>query len=239
MPTNIACFKAYDVRGRIPDELNEDVCYRIGNAMGAFLEARTVVVGRDMRLTSEAFSDAVARGLTDAGVDVLDIGLCGTEMVYFATATTKADGGVMVTASHNPADYNGLKLVREDARPISADTGLSEIRKLAESDERYIAKAGSRKALSILESYIEHMLGYVDNTALRPLRLVVNPGNGCAGIATDALESHLPFELIKLCNTPDGTFPNGIPNPMLQENQAITANAVLEHGADMGIAWGR
>ncbi|MDJ0711389.1 MAG: phosphomannomutase [Woeseiaceae bacterium] len=233
----ITSFKAYDIRGQIPNELNADICYRIGNAAGAFLDAKTVVVGRDMRLTSEEFSDAVMRGLIDAGIEVIDIGLCGTEMVYFATSHLGTDGGIMVTASHNPADYNGLKLVREEARPISADTGLDDIRVLAESDERRIRDGGSRKTVDILDDYVAHMLSYIDSDASKPLKLVVNPGNGCAGIATDALEAHLPFELIKIHNEPDGTFPNGIPNPMLLENQSVTSNAVVEHGADMGIAW--
>ncbi|MGB5629391.1 MAG: phosphomannomutase CpsG, partial [Woeseiaceae bacterium] len=233
----ITCFKAYDIRGQIPNELNADICYRIGNATGAFLDAKTIVVGRDMRLTSGEFADAVVQGLMEAGVEVLDIGLCGTEMVYFATSHLNADGGIMVTASHNPADYNGLKLVREEARPISADTGLAAIRKLAESDDRKIADGGGRTPVEILAEYIDHMLDYIDVQTLKPLKLVINPGNGCAGIATDALEPHLPFNLIKVHNEPDGTFPNGIPNPMLLENQAVTTEAVLAHGADMGIAW--
>ena len=233
----ITCFKAYDIRGQIPNELNADICYRIGNATGAFLDANTVVVGRDMRLTSDEFAGAVIKGLTDAGIEVFDIGLCGTEMVYFATTHLDADGGIMVTASHNPADYNGLKLVREEARPISADTGLVDIRKLAEGDDRKRAKGGKCTEVKVLDAYIDHLLGYVDIPALKPLKLVVNPGNGCAGIGSDALEKHLPFELIKIHNEPDGTFPNGIPNPMLEENQAVTAKAVLQHGADMGIAW--
>jgi len=234
---NITCFKAYDIRGQIPNELNADICYRIGNATGAFLDAKTVVVGRDMRLTSQEFAEAVIKGLMDAGIEVYDIGLCGTEMVYFATSHLNADGGIMVTASHNPADYNGLKLVREEARPISADTGLAKIRTMAESDERTVADGGDRTPVNILAEYIDHMLDYVDVAKLKPLKLVLNPGNGCAGIATDALEPHLPFKLIKVHNEPDGTFPNGIPNPMLLENQEVTSKAVHEHGADMGIAW--
>ena len=237
MPIAIDCFKAYDIRGQIPNQPNADICYRIGNATGAFLGAKTVVVGRDMRLTSAEFSDAVIQGLLDAGVDVLDIGLCGTEMVYFGTSHLNADGGIMVTASHNPADYNGLKLVRKEARPISADSGLADIRILAEADERATAGGGKRTGVDIFDNYIEHMLGYVDIEKLKPLKLVVNPGNGCAGIASDGLESHLPFELIKVHNEPDGTFPNGIPNPMLEQNQAVTAQSVIEHKADMGIAW--
>ena len=233
----INSFKAYDIRGQIPGEMNADICYRIGNATGEFLDANTVVVGRDMRLTSLEFSDAVIDGLIEAGVKVLDIGLCGTEMVYFATSHLGADGGIMVTASHNPADYNGLKLVREEARPISGDTGLVEIRALAESDGRKSRDGGSREHVDVLSDYIAHMLTYIDVDDLKPLKLVINPGNGCAGIATDALQGHLPFELVKIHNEPDGTFPNGIPNPMLLDNQAVTSEAVVEHGADMGIAW--
>ena len=232
MTLRIESFKAYDIRGRIPDQINPDICYRIGNALGAFLSANTVVVGRDMRLTSEEFADAVIEGLIDAGVEVLDIGLCGTEMVYFATSHLNADGGIMVTASHNPADYNGLKLVRENARPISADTGLKDIRALAEADDRRQADGGKGTKIEVFDDYIEHMLGYVNLRKLKPLKLVVNAGNGCGGIASDGLEGSLPFELVKVHNEPDGTFPNGIPNPMLEENQAVTSRAVVEHGAD-------
>jgi len=238
MPITIECFKAYDVRGQIPGQLNEDVAYRIGNATAEFLGAKRVVIGRDMRLSSADLADAVARGLVEAGVEVLDIGLCGTEMVYFATAHLRADGGIMITASHNPADYNGLKLVREEAKPISADTGLVDIRAIAERDDRLLADAtGSREEVSIFDDYIAHMLSYVNVSELRPLRLVVNAGNGVAGVAIDGLEKHLPFEFIKVNHEPDGTFPNGIPNPLLPENRAATADVVRENGADMGIAW--
>ena len=238
MPITIDSFKAYDVRGRIPDQLNPDIAYRIGNATAEFLDAKRVVVGRDMRLSSGELCDEVVRGLTEAGAEVLDIGLCGTEMVYFATMHLEADGGIMITASHNPADYNGLKLVREEARPISADTGLTDIRALAERDERRVAASpGERRPVSVFDDYVEHMLGYIHVDNLRPLKLVVNAGNGCAGIAVDGLEPHLPFEFIKIHHEPDGTFPNGIPNPMLVENQSVTADAVVEHGADFGIAW--
>lgn len=237
MSVSIDAFKAYDIRGQIPNQLNPDICYRIGNATAAFLGARRVVVGRDMRLSSNEFADAVISGLVEAGVEVLDIGLCGTEMVYFGVMHLKADGGIMVTASHNPADYNGLKLVREEARPISADTGLSDIRGLAESDERHTGPDGRREETEIFDAYIQHMLSYVDVSELKPLKLVVDAGNGCAGIAIDGLESHLPFELVKIHHDPDGTFPNGIPNPLLPENRSATTEAVLEHGANMGIAW--
>lgn len=238
MSITIDCFKAYDIRGQIPNQLNPDIAYRIGNATAEFLGAKRIVVGRDIRLSSAELTDAVCRGITDAGAEVLDIGVGGTEMVYFATSELLADGGVMVTASHNPADYNGLKLVREEARPISADTGLEDIRKLAESDER--AKAtppGTRTTVDIFATYIEHLLTYVDVSSLKPLKLVVNPGNGGAGIAMDGLMKRLPFEFIKLNYQPDGTFPNGIPNPMLLENQEVTRQAVIDNNADMGIAW--
>ena len=180
----------------------------------------------------------MCKGITDAGVEVLDIGLGGTEMVYFATAELGADGGIMVTASHNPADYNGLKLVREEARPISGDTGLDDIKRLAESDDRLLAAdAGQRVATEIFGAYIEHLLTYINASGLKPLKLVINPGNGGAGIAMDGLKGHLPFEFVDVNYPPDGTFPNGIPNPMLLENQDVTSKAVLEHKADMGIAW--
>jgi len=238
MPKVIDCFKAYDIRGRIPDQLNPDIGYRIGNATVEFLGAKKMVLGRDIRLSSQELSTAVARGIRDAGAEVLDIQLGGTEMVYFATSYLEADGGIMVTASHNPADYNGLKIVREEARPVSADSGLQDIRALAEGDARLIAdSSGMHAPVNIFQPYIDHLLSYIDTGSLRPLKLVVNPGNGGAGIAMDGLEPKLPFELIKVNYEPDGTFPNGIPNPMLAENQAVTANAVIEHKADMGIAW--
>jgi phosphomannomutase len=238
MPITIDCFKAYDVRGQIPNQLNPEICYRIGNATAEFLDAKRIVVGRDMRLSSPEFAQAVIDGLNDAGCDVVDIGMCGTEMVYFATAHLETDGGIMVTASHNPADYNGIKFVRKEARPISADTGLQDIRRIAEGDERRQADAkGTTEPVSILDDYVAHMLTYVDVDKLKPLKLVVNAGNGCAGIAIDGLESHLPFEFVKIHHEPDGNFPNGIPNPLLPENRAATADAVKAHGADIGIAW--
>ncbi|HNP63629.1 MAG TPA: phosphomannomutase, partial [Woeseiaceae bacterium] len=184
MTITIDCFKAYDIRGQIPTQLNPDVAYRIGNATAEFLGAKRVVVGRDIRLSSAELTDAVCKGLIEAGVDVLDIGLGGTEMVYFATSHLRADGGIMITASHNPADYNGLKLVREDARPISGDSGLQAIRVLAEKDERKAGSApGSRKSVDIFDTYIQHLLTYIDLEQLKPLKLVLNPGNGGAGIA--------------------------------------------------------
>jgi len=238
MTFTIDCFKAYDLRGRIPDELNEDVAYRVGNATAEYLNASRVVIGRDIRSSSETLADAVSKGLIDAGVEVLDIGLGGTEMVYFATGHLRADGGIMVTASHNPADYNGLKFVRSQSRPISGDSGLNDIRALAERDVRkQAASPGSRVDVDIGEAYLEKLLGFVDVERLRPLKIVVNAGNGGAGMIIDALESSLPFEFIKVHHDPDGSFPNGVPNPMLEENRRSTAEAVLAHAADFGIAW--
>jgi len=238
MTINIDCFKAYDIRGRIPDQLNTDVAYRVANATAKYLQARRIVLGRDIRQSSAELADAVARGLTDAGVEVLDFGLGGTEMVYFATAFLEADGGIMVTASHNPADYNGLKLVREESKPISGDTGLQDIRVIAEQDDRLVAEQpGKRSSVDITAPYLQRLLSFVDTDKLRPLRIVVNAGNGGAGQTIDNLESHLPFEFIKIHHEPDGTFPNGVPNPMLEENRAVTADAIVEHNADFGIAW--
>jgi phosphomannomutase len=235
---SIDCFKAYDVRGRIPDELNEDVAYRIGNATAKFLDAKSIVLCRDIRHSSDELSAAVARGLIDAGCDVLDIGVGGTEMVYFGTSELGADGGIMVTASHNPADYNGLKMVRAESRPISGDTGLEDIRKIAEHDERYIGAAqGEIRNVDVTDDYINKLLSFIDTAALTPLKIVVNAGNGAAGPTLDLLEKHLPFEFIKVHHEPDGDFPNGIPNPMIVENRASTIDAIRESGADLGIAW--
>ncbi len=233
----LTCFKAYDVRGRIPDQLNEEVVYRIGRAYAEFLEPRTVVVGEDVRLTSPEFRKALVEGLTDSGVDVKLLGLCGTECVYFATAEYGYDGGIMVTASHNPMDYNGLKFVREEARPISGDTGLQEIRALAEKNQFIDAPKGSVETIDWKEDYIRKLLGYVERDRLKPLKIVVNAGNGGAGEIIDLLEPHLPFEFVKINHEPDGRFPNGIPNPLLPENRGVTRDAVLAHGADLGVAW--
>ena len=232
-------FKAYDVRGRIPDEINEPLAYDIGRAYAAFVKPRCVAVGYDIRLSSPGLAGAVRRGLRDCGSDVLDIGLWGTEGAYFATFAKRLDGGIMVTASHNPPDYNGMKFVREEARPISADTGLKEMRALIESGQlpEKEERAGTERPLDLLGEYLEHLLGYVDLGRLRPLKVVVNAGNGGAGLIIDALERHLPFEFIKVNHEPDGTFPHGVPNPMLEENRAVTAEAVRASGADLGLAW--
>ena len=234
----LTCFKAYDVRGRVPEDLDEAIAYRIGRAYAAFLNPKTVAVGRDVRLTSDSIAGELMRGLTDSGVDVVDIGIGGTEMVYFATFNYSLDGGIMVTASHNPPNYNGMKMVREQSRPISEDTGLKDIRALAEKSEfARPARRGRITARDIMNDYIAHLQGYIDPERLSPLKIVVNAGNGCAGPIVDQLEPQLPLQFIKLQHEPDGKFPNGVPNPMIEEKREVTIDAIVEHGAALGIAW--
>jgi phosphomannomutase len=234
----ITCFKAYDVRGRVPEELDEATAYRIGRAYAQFTGAQRVAVGRDIRLSSPALATAVGRGLTESGVDVVDIGVCGTEMVYFATFHLGLDGGIMVTASHNPPNYNGLKMVREESRPISADTGLESIRAIAErGDFKPGARVGSIRKIDIHNEYVDHLLSYVDRTALARLKIVVNAGNGGAGPIIDRLEPLLPFEFVKLQHSPDGTFPNGVPNPMIEANREATSAQIRATHANLGVAW--
>jgi phosphomannomutase len=235
----LTAFKAYDVRGRIPDEIDEALAYDIGRAYAGFVQPRTVAVGYDIRRTSPQLARALTRGLTESGVDVLDIGLCGTEGSYFATWQWQLDGGIMVTASHNPPDYNGMKFVREGARPISADTGLKDI-EAAIAAGKYparAAQAGTLQGLDIRARFVQHLLGYIDPDRLKPLKVVVNAGNGGAGLIVDLLQPHLPFDFIKLNHRPDGSFPHGVPNPMLEENRETTRKAVLAAGADVGLAW--
>ncbi|MGO0308791.1 phosphomannomutase CpsG [Endozoicomonas acroporae] len=266
----LSCFKAYDIRGRMPDELNEDIAWRIGRATAEFLNTsakpKTMVVGGDIRLSTPELKEALSDGLRAGGVDVIDIGLCGTEEVYFATSHLKTDGGIMVTASHNPKDYNGMKLVREESKPISGDTGLWEIQRLAEEvfvQPDRVGSAdipfGSYRKISNLAPYVEHILGYIKPAELQPLKLVANAGNGAAGHVIDAIEERfkatamdggsacsagsinrptgVPVEFVKIHHEPDGNFPHGIPNPLLHDCRQATVDAVLEHKADMGIAW--
>ena len=239
----LTCFKAYDIRGKLGTELNEEIAYKVGRAYGQIYQPKTVVIGCDVRLTSEDLKQATIRGLNDAGVDVLDLGMTGTEEVYFGAFHLDVQGGIEITASHNPMDYNGMKLVRENARPISADTGLKDIQSLAESEQFIeVEKKGTTQKYNILPEFIEHLLTYIDPSKIRPLKLVMNAGNGAAGHVVDAIEEkfkalNIPVEFIKIHNHPDGTFPNGIPNPILVENRDSTRNAVLIHHADMGIAW--
>ena len=243
--TELTCFKAYDIRGQLGTELDTDIAYRIGRAYAEFLQPKSIVLGGDVRLTSEELKAALSEGIRDAGSDVIDIGMVGTEEVYFATSHLNADGGIEVTASHNPIDHNGMKPIREGSRPISSDTGLLDIKRIAE-ENKFTAvdpdRRGGYEKVSILNPYLDHLLGYIDLQAIKPIKLLMNAGNGAAGHVVDAIEARfaelkLPIEIIKIHNDPDGTFPNGIPNPILHENRAPTINAVLEHGADIGIAW--
>jgi len=239
----LTCFKAYDIRGKLGEELNEDIAYKIGRAYGQIYQPKTVVIGCDVRLSSEALKQATIRGLNDAGVNVLDLGMTGTEEVYFGAFHLDVQGGIEITASHNPMDYNGMKLVRENSRPISADTGLKEIRALAEKAEfSEVAQKGTTQNYNILPEFIEHLMTYIDVSKIRPIKLVVNAGNGAAGHVVDAIQAkfealNVPIEFVKIHHEADGTFPNGIPNPLLIENRDSTRDAVLKHQADMGIAW--
>jgi phosphomannomutase len=242
---SLICFKAYDIRGRLGVELNEDIARRIGRAFVAALGARTVVVGRDVRASSEELTAALCDGLTEAGADVLDLGLCGTEEMYFATTHFDADGGIEVTASHNPIDYNGMKIVRRGSAPLDAATGLARIRALAEAGAAVPAggKRGTiRPAEGARAAYVARTLSFIDVPALRPLKILVNAGNGAAGPTFDAIAAALaergaPLDFVRMRHEPDGSFPNGIPNPLLPENQPVTAEAVVAAGADFGAAW--
>ena len=233
------CFKAYDIRGEVPNDLNDDIAYRIGRALVAELNGKSYVVGQDMRLESPGLAHALIKGLTEAGADVLDIGLCGTEEVYFATSHLQADGGIMITASHNPKGYNGMKLVREQSRPISGDTGLDAIRVRVDTGDigAIAATPGQIKPVYDKSAYIDHLLTYIDVASLKPLKILADPGNGAAGPALQALAARLPLEFVFINIEPDGNFPNGVPNPLLPENRTLTRAALLENNCDLGLAW--
>ncbi|MDO6824145.1 phosphomannomutase [Marinobacter sp. 1_MG-2023] len=234
---DLSCFKAYDLRGSVPEQLNPALAERIGRAYVEVTGAKKVIVGYDIRLSSPEITEALSSGLMAAGADVFDIGLCGTECVYFATSHYGMDGGIMVTASHNPKNHNGMKMVGPESRPISSDNGLNDIRDRVREPFSNAPVQGKYEALEVTSAYIDHLLGYIDAAALSPIKIVVNAGNGGAGLVIDELEKHLPFEFIKVNHEPDGNFPNGVPNPILEENRSATADAVIEHGAAMGIAW--
>ena len=236
--TELSCFKAYDIRGSVPDELNDAIAYSLGRAFADEFSPRSVIVGRDVRQESPSLAAALARGLNDGGADVIDVGLCGTEEVYFQTFNRQADGGIMVTASHNPKGFNGMKLVRSGSRPISGDSGLFALRdRVLAGGFADVAVKGRTTADPAKKAYIKHLLEYTDRTALRPLRIVGNPGNGGAGPIIRLLQERLPFEFILIQEAPDGSFPNGVPNPLLPENREATARAVLDNKADFGVAW--
>lgn len=238
-----SCFKAYDIRGRVPQELNDDLAYAIGRGLAELFQLGKVVIGRDIRKSGRTLADSLMSGLQQGGCDVLDLGLCGTEEIYHAVFSMEDKGvdcGVIVTASHNPADYNGMKIVMKGARPLSGDTGLHKLGEYAMAST-FIDKtnnlSGKREEFSCRDEYIEHLLSYIDADKLAPLKIVVNSGNGCAGPVLDDLEKQLPLNFIKLHHQPDGSFPNGVPNPLLPENREETTQAVLQNGADLGLAW--
>lgn len=232
-------FGEYDLRGVYPDTLNEKMAYSIGRAFVKVMKASKVVVGNDIRLSGPSLKEALIKGLTEAGCDVVDIGQCGTEMIYFATFHMETDGGIMVTASHNPKAYNGMKFVGKGAAPISRQGGLNEIEQLMLSEKpvAIAAKPGKTVSYNIMEEYIQHLMSYVDPSVLKPMKLVCNAGNGAAGPVLDKLSQLLPFEIVKINNQPDGNFPHGVPNPLLPENRAATSEAVIRENADLGIAW--
>lgn len=237
-----ACFKGYDIRGKVPDELNPELAEKIGKAFAVVFKVKKVVVGHDIRLSCPEIVEALIKGLNAMGVDVLNLGMCGTEEIYFAAIDLEkdgVDGGVMVTASHNPADYNGMKFVGKGAKPVTGKSGLNEVGHLAVSGNfpEYAGEPGALHEFSHKDQYLQHLLSYVDIDELKPFKIVVNSGNGCAGPALDALASHLPVELIRLHHQPDGNFPNGVPNPLLLDNREETSELVLEAKADIGLAW--
>jgi phosphomannomutase len=239
----LECFKAYDIRGKLGETLTEEIAYDIGAGFAQTMAAKTVILGGDCRESTEMLKAAVARGLTDMGVDVLDIGMCGTEEVYFATDHLNVDAGIEVTASHNPIDYNGMKMVGQGSRPLDPETELDKVRQAAEAqDFAYNGKKGQVSQADIREEFAAKVCSFIDPAKLAPLKILVNAGNGAAGPAFDAIARQLealgaPLEFIRMDHEPDASFPNGIPNPLLLENQPRTAAAVVEHGADFGVAW--
>ena len=243
--TNLTCFKAYDIRGRLGHDLDAEIAYRIGRAFATALKAKTVVLGRDVRASSEELAQSVTRGLIDEGCDVLDLGLSGTEEMYFATTHFGTDAGICVTASHNPMDYNGMKMVRAGSAPLDAATGLSDIKALAEANDFKSANTTGQVrhiADEARAAYVARIVSFADIPALKPLKILVNAGHGTAGPTFDAIAARLkdagaPLEFERIFHAPDGTFPQGIPNPLLPENQPATAEAVIRCGADFGVAW--
>jgi phosphomannomutase len=236
---NLTCFKTYDVRGRVCHDLDEAVAYRIGRAFAQYLDAKNIVVGCDVRLSGPSLKASMIEGILDAGSDVVDLGVTGTEEIYFASSHLDVDGGIEVTASHNPADHNGMKFVGRAGRPIRIVDEFAGVRQLAEGNVfTNTVKRGKLSRVSLLQPYIGHLLGYIDVKSLRAMKLVVDSGNGAAGHVVDALEKHLPqIKFIKVNHNPDGNFPNGVPNPLLPERRSITSDAVKLHKADFGIAW--
>ena len=235
----LSSFKAYDIRGKVPSELNADLAYIIGKTYPVLINAKKIVIGHDIRKSSEEISAALAKGLTESGVDVIDIGLCGTEMVYYATPALDADGGIMITASHNPPEYNGMKFVKKGSVPVGYDSGLKEMEMMILKNELALrsAKLGTIKQQYIMDKFIHNLKRFYDPNKINKYKIVVNAGNGCAGLALNALEKDLPIEMIKIFNEPDPNFPNGVPNPLLIENRKPTIDAVIKNKAALGVAW--
>ena len=231
-------FKAYDVRGIYPAELDEDGGYRIGRAYVETFEPKRIAVGHDMRVSSPAMAEAAIRGATEAGADVLDIGLAGTEMLYFAVGDLGLDGGIAVTASHNPKEYTGMKIVRRGALPVGGDSGLLDVRDRAASDPGPPAESpGSVEKHDVYPAFVERVLSFVDLETIRPLRVVIDAANGMAGAMLPPVLEHLPIDAVRCYFEPDGTFPNHQPNPLLEENRQFIVAKVREEGADLGIAF--
>ncbi|MBR4152632.1 MAG: phosphomannomutase [Selenomonadaceae bacterium] len=240
MAINTSGFGAYDIRGIYPESINQELAYRVGRVFPEIFGAKKVAVGHDIRLSGATLFDALARGLTESGCDVYDIGQCGTEMIYFATGFNDFDGGIMITASHNPKEYNGMKFVGKGVRPIAPKTGLLDIKAAVEDETRdwsFRKATGTVRRIDILPDYIKCLLSYVDIKKLKPLKVVINTGNGAAGPIINELEKFLPFEIVKVHNNTNGYFPNGVPNPLLQDARAETSKAVVENGAACGIAF--
>lgn len=237
--SKIEGFKAYDIRGKVPSELNSELAYKIGRAYSKLVNAKKIVVGYDIRKSSMEISKALINGFTDSGTNVIDIGLCGTEMIYFSTPYFDADGGIMITASHNPPEYNGMKFVKKGSVPVGYDSGLNEVEKMiSNNDLDEVSKTkGSVIKKDVMNSFIENLSKFYDPNKIDPIKVVVNAGNGCAGLALDTLEPKLPIKMIKIFNNPDGNFPNGVPNPMLEENRKATIEAIKKEKADLGVAW--
>ncbi len=236
---NIEGFKAYDIRGKVPSQLNSELAYKIGRTFAKYLSCKKVVIGRDVRKSSPELSKALADGLIDAGADVYDLGLCGTEMIYYGTPYFDADGGIMITASHNPPEYNGLKFVKRDSKPMGYGSGLSDIEQMILSGNlgELSEQKGTVHNVDIMDEFIDNLKIFYKSDNIKPLKVVVNAGNGCVGPALDKIEKFLPVEMVKVFHEPDAAFPNGVPNPLLPENRQATIDAIKKSGADLGVAW--
>ncbi|MBR4642644.1 MAG: phosphomannomutase [Selenomonadaceae bacterium] len=240
MAINTSGFGAYDIRGIYPESINQELAYRVGRVFPEIFNAKKVAVGHDIRLSGLTLFDALTRGLTEAGCEVYDIGQCGTEMIYFTTGFHSFDGGIMITASHNPKEYNGMKFVGKGVRPVAPKSGLLAVKAAVEDENRdwsFRKATGTVHRIDILSDYIKCILSYVDVKNLKPFKVVINTGNGSAGPIINELEKFLPFDIVKVHNNSNGFFPNGVPNPLLQDARAETSAAVKQSGADCGIAF--